>query len=329
MQTSNKRIRQGTTQDILVQFHFSTYDDTISTSVDELQCMLQKQLRHNSSKRFMACVIAKRVEIYDSTTWKVVQTITDVNYSDSSFVYFIGQHEVLIGLGGTLKVWDIRKAKFTKSIETNLSFELIHLLAKNYLVLYDADQVTVFNITKDKVTTKYIDQVCHVCIHNNELVTLQNHPKIVFWNLETMDMLRRIDIENNYSYICKWFGNKWILSNMSETVVFDMVTELNNVQLPRVVLYTVPYKNYIITAVDDPSGVAVWSDQSNYRMFPLEFDNYMYHNPFGVVGSKLVFLQMQEEFGKVGNNVKIFDIESGELIREIEGEFTLMSTWGE
>ncbi len=123
-------------------------------------------------------------------------------------------------------------------------------------------------------------------------------------------------------------GLELVLSSFSTSRILDLQTqETEKKELPCVILYTTKYRNRIISAGISPNDILLWDDELNFVSYPGEFENYWYHNPFKILGSLLVFLELKDDDEKGGNDIQIFEIETGKFVREIKGEFTKVATW--
>jgi hypothetical protein len=327
MEKPNKRSREQSSnlsRNDLVDIIFTCDTVQCGVSVTTLRSMLCEQLRHNFSKRYAAALQKNHIHIFEGTTWDQIQTIDVERFLPINELWFISPYELLICLDGKLKIWNIRCQMFTKTIIADIDTNSSNFVVANKLVQYKSHDVFVLSTESEQVTKlKHQDFVSHACANDKELIAL-DCGDLVFWNVDTMEKVREISSKiPNINFICPWFGNNVVIST-SKARVFNIDTGAIDL-LARSIIYSKKYGNKIIAALNNSNEISVWSENCEYESFPIEVDDFLFHNPFGVIGSKLFFLQMPEDDG--ANNIRIFDIETKRQVKEIKGEFTLVHTW--
>jgi hypothetical protein len=213
-----------------------------------------------------------------------------------------------------------------KTITTDIDTNSSNFVVGNKLVQYKSHNVFVLNTESEQVTKlKHQDFVLHACAKDKELIVALDCGDLVFWNVDTMEKVREISSKiQNINFICPWFGNNLVITT-SKARVFNIDTGAIDT-LARSIIYTKKYGNKIIAALNNSHEISIWSEDVEYKSFPIVSDDFLFHNPFGVIGTKLFFLQMPEDDG-LGNNIRIYDIDTKRQVKEIKGEFTLAHTW--
>lgn len=328
MEKANKRNREQSSnlsRNELVDIIFSCDTVPCEVSVTALRSMLCEQLRHNFSKRYAAALQKNHIHIFDGNTWDQVQTIDVEQYLPINEIWFISPYELLICLEGKLKIWNIRCQMFMKTIITDIDTNSSNFVVGNKLIQYKSHNVFVLNTTTEQVTKlKLDDGVSHACAKDKELIVALDCGILLFWDLDTMEKVREISTKiPNINFICPRFGNSLVVTTFKARVINIDTGAID--PLSRGVLYTKKYGNKIIAALNNSNEICIWSEDDEYELFPIEFDDFLYHNPFGVIGSKLFFLKLPEDGPAI--NIQVFDIETTRQVKEIEGEFTLVHTW--
>jgi hypothetical protein len=168
--------------------------------------MLRRQLRSNDSLRYIACAVENRIDIYDGNTWEVVQIINDEDYSASLFIFFVGQFNILVGLKGRLKIWNVRQSQFTKLIHADIGLQMLNFVTNDCLVLYENTHLVVVNTTTEQVNEKKFEGIIeHVSVIDDTLVTLDGQ-RLTFWKLLTLEKLKEIKLREKFKFVSGWFG---------------------------------------------------------------------------------------------------------------------------